>query len=39
MITNIIIKNLEEIMPGYDTHYIFGIHSYRRIPNLDIKNI
>lgn len=37
MITNIIIKNLEEIMPGYDTHYIFGIHSYRRIPDLDIK--
>lgn len=25
-------------MPGYDTHYIFGLHSYRRMPQLNIKH-
>lgn len=24
-------------MPGYDTHYVFGVHSYRRMPDSDIK--
>ncbi len=24
-------------MPGYDTHYIFGIHGYRRMPESTIK--
>lgn len=24
-------------MPGYDTHYIFGVHSYRRMPDSDVK--
>lgn len=25
-------------MPGYDTHYIFGIHTYRRMPESEIKS-
>lgn len=25
-------------MPGYDTHYIFGIHTYRKISDLEVKS-
>lgn len=25
-------------MPGYDTHYLFGVHTYRRMPDSAIKN-
>lgn len=25
-------------MPGYDTHYLFGINSYRRLPKSQVKN-
>lgn len=24
-------------MPGYDTHYLYGINSYRRLPNSNVK--
>lgn len=24
-------------MPGYDTHYLFGINAYRRLPNCEVK--
>ena len=24
-------------MPGYDTHYLFGVNSYRRLPKSEMK--
>jgi hypothetical protein len=35
MIYIIIERNVD--MPGYDTHYLYGINSYRKLPNSNVK--